>query len=85
MGSSGSGKTTLLNIFLGLLEPTSGEVYLNKESKMKYNTLSTFSSYMPQGCFILENSIKVNICLENNDLKIDNNKLNDALRFFFRE
>lgn len=83
MGSSGSGKTTLLNIFLGLLEPTSGEVYLNKESKMKYNTLSTFSSYMPQGCFILENSIKVNICLENNDLKIDNNKLNDALRFSY--
>ena len=38
---------------------------------------------MPQDCFILENSIKVNVCLENDDLKIDNNRLNEALKFSY--
>jgi len=83
MGASGSGKTTLLNIFLGLLKPTNGEIYLNNEGKMNHNYLSSFSSYMPQDCFILENSIKVNVCLENDDLKIDNNRLNEALKFSY--
>ena len=33
--------------------------------------------------FHLENSIKVNVCFENEDLKIDNNRLNEALKFSY--
>jgi len=28
LGQNGAGKTTTINIFLGLIEPTSGEVFL---------------------------------------------------------
>jgi len=86
MGASGSGKTTLINIFLGLLEPTSGEIYLDSlKKKSDHNALSSFSSYMPQDCFILENSIKANICLEDNESKIDNKRINEALKFSYLE
>lgn len=32
LGKSGSGKTTLLNIIVGLLQPTSGDVFINNEN-----------------------------------------------------
>ena len=40
---------------------------------------------MPQDCFILENSIKANICLEDNESKIDNKRINEALKFSYLE
>lgn len=77
-GSSGAGKTTLVNILLGLLNPTSGNVYvngidLNLES---YDSLKSFLAYVPQQTFLFDDTIANNICLNE---KVDITRLKQSL------
>ncbi|HZJ87502.1 MAG TPA: ABC transporter ATP-binding protein [Erysipelothrix sp.] len=69
MGESGSGKTTFINAVSTLLQPTSGEVYINNQdiTALKGNELETLrlhdvsyifqENYMVEGLTILENII----------------------------
>ena len=80
IGASGSGKTTLIDIFLGLLNPTTGEILLNGKNLPKNtNILSILSAYLPQETLILEDSIKNNISLETDEDKIDLDLINISL------
>lgn len=54
VGSVGSGKSTLLAALLGNIERRSGEVRFDTQSSM---------AYVPQEAWILNNTIKNNICL----------------------
>lgn len=62
-GRSGSGKTTFLNLILGLLKPTTGEIFINEKIKLSKNLIlwQEKLSYMPQDLFITKDSLRKNI------------------------
>ncbi|MCG5644676.1 ABC transporter ATP-binding protein/permease [Flavobacteriaceae bacterium LSUCC0859] len=80
VGSSGSGKSTLVDLLMGLYSPVSGEI--------KYDGINIYSNlkswqknigYVPQDIFLLDDSIKNNICFGISNSEIDNIKLWKAI------
>ena len=53
IGTTGSGKSTLVDIIIGLLKPTKGKVYIDKN---KINSIENYE--------ILENEIQYHMCLK---------------------
>lgn len=63
-GESGSGKSTFLDILLGLIEPTSGKIYIdNLEIKNLHKRFDGNISYVPQMINLLDDTIENNIIL----------------------
>jgi ABC-type multidrug transport system fused ATPase/permease subunit len=62
-GESGSGKTTLINLLLGLFNPTSGDIFMNKTNSINVNKKSWFRnfSFVSQDLYLLDDSIQNNI------------------------
>ena len=64
IGKSGSGKSTLVDLIMGLLEPSSGNIFLNGKKinydKDKFELRNNFS-HVPQNYFILNETLKDNI------------------------
>ncbi len=79
VGASGSGKTTLIDLFLGLLDPTEGDIFINDKNIKNKNILSTLSAYLPQDSLVIEDSIKKNVSLEIDQNKIDTELVNKSL------
>ncbi len=48
LGQNGAGKTTTINIFLGLLEPTSGEALIDNISVIKDKSIRKAIAYIPE-------------------------------------
>lgn len=48
LGPNGSGKTTLLKIWMGLVKPDAGEVYINHESIFENDAYRKNIGYLPQ-------------------------------------
>lgn len=68
IGKSGSGKSTLIDLILGLLQPKSGKIYLNKKlidytNKSKVNPIQGLSCYLPQENFIIDDNAFRNIAM----------------------
>ena len=64
IGPSGEGKTTVLKLLLGLIMPTSGEIYLeagNGESVKVSDSTRRFFSYVPQSVNIFSGTIAENL------------------------
>jgi ABC-type multidrug transport system fused ATPase/permease subunit len=80
-GKTGSGKSTLLDIFAGLLKINKGEIYIdgNKIKNENYN-LKNIISYVTQTPFIIDKSIKNNICLGIDNEFINNEALIKAIK-----
>jgi ATP-binding cassette, subfamily B, bacterial PglK len=63
VGQSGAGKTTLANILLGLIDPTSGAVFID-ETPLPALSKSDWQQrfgYVPQDPFILDGSVRENV------------------------
>mgnify|MGYP001205503317 CR=1 FL=1 len=80
VGTSGSGKTTLLDLILGLLIPQNGTISF--DSKNIHENLSFWQGqigYVPQNCYLIDDSLRKNIALGIRDEDIDHDNLNDAI------
>ena len=81
IGETGCGKTTLIDILMGLLEPISGELFLNgknlnEDSNFEYKLSWMKSiSHVPQDLFLLDASIEENIAFPLTSNKIDKDKI----------
>jgi len=63
IGSTGSGKSTLLDLIMGLLEPTSGNLYVDNHivTKANYRNWQLLISHVPQTIFLADTTIAENI------------------------
>lgn len=81
IGSSGSGKSTIVDLLLGLLVPTSGEVYTDGE--LIINNLKSWQNligYVPQTIYLTDDSLKNNIGFGIPESEIDIERVNFALK-----
>ena len=71
-GQSGSGKSTLINLILGLLQPSSGKIFLDKK-ELQFNEKIVWEnlSYVPQNCYLIDDTILKNIAFAEKDDDID--------------
>ena len=63
VGKTGEGKSTLLDLLMGLLEPTSGYIYVD-ETKLSQETIDNWQSkvsHVPQKIFLSDDSYLANI------------------------
>jgi ABC-type bacteriocin/lantibiotic exporter with double-glycine peptidase domain len=80
-GPTGSGKSTLFHLMLGLLIPNSGNIFYKKKSI--YNDLSSWRreiAYVSQNIYLLDSTIKRNIAFNFLNEKIDDKKLDKAIK-----
>ena len=80
-GPTGSGKSTLFHLMLGLLIPDSGNIFYKKRSI--YNDLSSWRrelAYVSQNIYLLDSTIKRNITFNFFNEKIDEKKLDKAIK-----
>lgn len=81
IGQSGAGKSTLVDILLGLFIPESGTISIDGINIAEHleewrNTIS----YVPQGIFIRDDTIRNNIAFGISESEIDDAKVNRALK-----
>ncbi|CAK27083.1 ABC-type multidrug transport system, ATPase and permease components [Synechococcus sp. RCC307] len=78
-GKTGSGKSTLLDVIMGLLPLDSGKLFVNEESLYTSKQFRQWwisqISHVPQQIFLSDASIAKNITDQNDEDKIDQDKL----------
>ena len=72
IGESGSGKSTITDLVMGLIEPTTGEIKIDKNSlKENINLWKNNISYVSQSPFFLNDTVEKNIAFGQPENKID--------------
>lgn len=81
VGSSGAGKTTLVDIIIGLLQPTSGGVYVDgvRITPEHLPTWRRLIGYVPQDTVIIDDTVRRNVALGLDDDEIDDAAVMEAL------
>ncbi len=69
-GESGSGKSTVFKLILGLYEPESGNITINKDIVLDTSMRGLFA-YVPQGNLVLSGTIRENITLFNPQISLE--------------
>ena len=80
MGPSGCGKSTLQSIIMGLIKPDKGGIFFkNKNILIDYDNWIKKISYVSQKVFLFNDTIEKNICLNFDESKIDQKRLELAI------
>jgi ABC-type multidrug transport system fused ATPase/permease subunit len=80
IGPSGSGKSTLMDLLLGLLEPESGEIIIDKiPLKSNYRAWQNKIGYVPQSIYLANDSLRSNVAFGVDPKLIDDEAVNKAL------
>ena len=80
VGPSGAGKTTIVDVILGLLEPSKGHVFVDgKNIKEDLDAWQINIGYIPQFIYLLDDTIKRNICFGIPDQEIDEEQFKVAI------
>ena len=82
IGESGTGKTTLINILLGLLIPTEGQILADGINVR--NNIENWQKkigYIPQEVYLLDASIRENIATGTDDEDINQQKIDELIKF----
>ncbi len=82
VGKSGSGKTTLINIIACLLKSTEGEIFIDGKSlNNSINSWQKKIGLLSQDNYLIDDTIKNNIILLNDENDFDKKKLEDAILY----
>jgi ATP-binding cassette, subfamily B, bacterial PglK len=80
-GETGAGKSTLFHVMLGLLKPNSGTVYFNnKDINSNIENWRDQIGYIAQNIYLLDDTIEKNISFDFLNQKIDNKKIDFAIK-----
>ena len=82
LGPTGSGKSTFIDLLLGLLEPESGEIYMDgiKINRRNMQSYRNIFAFVPQKIFFLEDSIRENILFGSKSELTENNLLDSIIQ-----
>ena len=82
IGKTGVGKSTLLDLIMGLLSPTSGEIYVDDKLVTDENSVSWRKNvtHVPQDIFLIDGSILENIALGVPEHKVDKIKAEECAK-----
>lgn len=81
VGTSGAGKSTVVDILLGLLQVQEGRITADGvDVMMHYRAWLKNVGYIPQMIFMLDDTIRKNVCFGVPEEKIDEDRLWEALR-----
>ena len=81
VGPSGAGKSTLVDLILGILEPTSGEIYVSGvHPKQALKTWQGSIAYVPQDVMLIDGTIRENICLGYEVTGVNNENIDWAIK-----
>jgi ATP-binding cassette subfamily C protein len=80
IGKSGSGKSTLVDIMIGLLEPSTGEIFIDDNNiGIKKISWQKQLGYVPQEVYLLDDTIRNNITFGIEKEEIDEKLLSDVI------
>lgn len=81
VGTSGAGKSTVVDILLGLLKVQQGQITADGVDVMtRYRAWLKNVGYIPQMIFMLDDTIRRNVCFGVPEERIDEDRLWEALR-----
>jgi ABC-type multidrug transport system fused ATPase/permease subunit len=81
VGRSGAGKTTLVDIMLGVITPTEGEILISGKTPLEVIDKSPgYLAYVPQDVYIINGTLRENICLGYDDKEIPSELIYDVLK-----
>jgi ATP-binding cassette, subfamily B, bacterial PglK len=81
VGPTGAGKSTLVDVILGLLKPTTGAMLIDgADAAAAALPWRQRVGYVPQGLFLLDDTLRRNIALGIPDREIDETRLREVIR-----
>jgi ABC-type multidrug transport system fused ATPase/permease subunit len=82
IGESGAGKSTLIDLIIGLLEPTSGAIYLDDVPvNLACRNWMDQIGYVPQNIYLTDDTIRNNIAFGIDPAIIDGMRINEVITF----